>query len=137
LSLIAQLAPDLMQGEGTTLRHWLDQVPLEKLFAVPRLYFIYIGALYLDGMVEKSTDVYWQADARLQSLDWDQDSAERQEWQAGLDLLVAMRAYIEKDFATFLTYSRRYLTLRPAGDFLVGLGIGPDGRHLMWETLIT
>lgn len=137
LALIERLAPDLMQGEWTTLRHWLEQVPLEWMFGVPELFFIYIGALYMEGMVDQSTAVYWWADERLQRLGLDEDNALRQKWQAGLDMLVAMRAYIERDFATFLAYSRRYLALRPAGDFLVGFGIGPDGRHLMWETLTT
>ncbi len=137
LDLVEELTPMLIAGEWMTLMNWLNHIPQEMLFQKPQLYFIHIGVLYLCGQVKESTDRYWEAIERLEDPALVLDERERSIWQAGLAFLVATRAYIERDFATFIEYSRLYLEYRPAGDFLVGFGLGLDGHHRLWESVIT
>lgn len=134
--LIEQLVPSMMNGKWITLYTWLNRIPQDQLLGNPFLLLTHIAALYLSGRIEESTELYWRLDRKLKETG-DLATAEWQAYQAGMAFLVAFRAYLERDFDTFLDYSRQFLQLRPDGDFLIGFGSGMDGYHSILSIEVT
>jgi len=127
--LIEKLAPSMLSGKWIALYTWLNQIPRELLIKKPFLALTHVAALYLAGRVEEATDLYWWLERRLRETSDFAAGGELQAYQAGMAFLVAFRAYLERDFHTFIEYSQRFLRIRPDGDFFIGFGNGVDGYH--------
>lgn len=135
--LIEALAPSLMNGKWITLYTWLNRIPRDLLFKKPFLLLTHVAALYLSGRVVEATDLYRQLDQQLKAGAAGVNSGELQVYQAGMAFMVAFRAFLERDFETFLDYSKRFLRIQPDGDFFIGFGNAADGYHRALSIYLT
>src|SRR5699024_89121 len=107
------------------------------LFTYPKLYLANAASLYITGYKDEATASYWWATERLEESTTRLTKTEIQEFKAGLDFLVVFRSFIEKDFSSFLIYSKKYLEVVPEGDLFINFGSDKDGHHLVWDVFVS
>lgn len=131
--LLEKFIPSLPNGEWKKLHKWLNHIPIHLLFKKPLLFLTNAASLYLSGHVEEATDMYWWAVHELERTLIQFSKNEKLQFQAGLDFLVAFRAFLEQDFDSFLIYTQKYLDKIPSGDLLISFGSERDGYHPAWD----
>lgn len=104
--------------EWKDLRKWLAALPDRVLISKPRLCLIHIISLYFAGQLQ-------EAKARLEWLIRTVDAQEgpfsedvKLYLRKGISLMQVMRAYIDRDFAACLEFSREYIERDPGGELV-------------------
>lgn len=137
LRLLKRNIPTLLHDGQYALVNRLHQVPNAFLYKNPTLFLAKTASLYLSGFVDEATYCYWWAMRRLKVEQKVLTNTEKRTFEAGLNFLVAFRSFIEKDFLSFLDYSRRYLAIIPLGDLFIHFGADKDGHHFIWDVFVS
>lgn len=137
IHLLQKLISFLPNDEWVKLHRWLNLIPTHLLFRKPMLFLTNAASLYLSGHVEEATDMYWWAIHELEQPSNQRTKNEKHQFQAGLDFLVAFRAFLEQDFESFLIYTQKYLDKIPSGDLLISFGSERDGYHPAWDIYLS
>ncbi|MFC4617602.1 LuxR C-terminal-related transcriptional regulator [Camelliibacillus cellulosilyticus] len=137
MRLIEKKLPSLDNVERVALHQWLNDMPNPLLLKKPLLYLTNIASLFLSGHITDATDKYWWAARELDNGGHGLTCEEDNLFRAGLDVLVAFRTFIEKDFDYVVPYSKAYLQRDPDGDLFIGFGHDPDGSHIMLDIYIS
>lgn len=116
---------------------WLQEIPNHQLFKYRELYLMHIPCLYLAGRREQARSKYWWAIDYLEANRNEMNEQETVYFQAGLNFSVAVSAYFEEKFDTFIACSEKYINYYPNGKLLVNFGIDQQGYHMAWEIFIS
>lgn len=137
LRLLERMLPLMPNYEWAVLHQWLNRIPNSELFNIPIFFLMNIASLYLTGYIFEATEKYCWAIDKLENHPNLLSQKDKQHYGAGLDFLVAFRSFLEKDFESFVEYSKRYLEQDPDGGFLPEFGIEQDGYHPIWDIYLT
>lgn len=137
IRLLQQFIPKLLHYERASLYKWLNELPDDLLLLYPELYLQNAASLFLSGFIEEATYKYWIAVEALQKGDPVLSQADKKYLEGGLDLLVAFRSFLERDFNSFQIYTEKYISNDPRGEMLVNFGLDWQGYHQIWDVYMS
>lgn len=127
ISLLENLAPNMIHTNLNELRHWFDKIPDELLLEKQHLLMYNIFTLQMMGETKKSN-------LKLKkSLDVVTDPSVR----SGLEMLSVMGALFASDFELFIQLSEEYIKKYPDADDFMSLGTEGDLEIPKWSFLET
>lgn len=137
ISLLERVFPRMLSYERASLFKWLNQLPDELLLQYPDMYLQNAASLFLSGFINEATEKYWRAVEQLENGSLTLSQENKKAFETGLDLLVAFRCFLERDFTSFQIYSEKYIGNDPEGSMFVNFGMDQHGYHQAWDVFIS